>query len=82
MLRPGGILTCDDGRACDTFTCGHCCTVVFVKPRCDPADAGGRCKLCDRLICGGCADLRRCTPWERELERQEARSAALRSYGM
>lgn len=66
----------------ETFTCGHCNKVTFVKPWTDPADLGGLCKGCMRLVCGPCVDQLRCDPIEKKLERSEARGAALRSYGL
>lgn len=65
----------------DTFTCNHCQRVVFVRPRCDPADAGGLCRQCDGLICPACIG-KVCDPWEKQMQRMEAREAALRSYGV
>ena len=69
-------------REVESFTCGHCNFVTKIKPRCDPADAGGLCKRCMRLICKGCAGAMRCDPIEKKLERAEARQEALRSYGL
>jgi hypothetical protein len=57
----------------DTFTCHHCGTVVLVKPKCDPADLGGLCKTCMKLICHKCAAKGGCDPWEKQMERMEAR---------
>ena len=85
MRRAGGILiaTSPDGtRETDTFTCSHCQTVCFVEPRERPEDIGGLCKQCMKLICPRCVDAGVCVPWEKEMERQEARYHALRSYGM
>jgi hypothetical protein len=65
---------------CDTFTCVHCQRVVEVKPKADPADMGGFCRLCDKPICPGCVG-KACLPFERSIERAEARAAARRSYG-
>jgi hypothetical protein len=85
MLRPGGYaFSFDVGgirQESDTFTCAHCCRIVIVKPKCDPADLGGLCRLCDKMICPSCVDLGRCDPIEKKLEREEARYHALRSYG-
>lgn len=65
-------------RERDTFTCGHCNRVVFVKPQADPATYGGFCGGCYRLICQACeAEKVRtlaCRPFEKWLEQQEARS--------
>ena len=68
-------------RECDTFTCVHCQRIVFVQPKCDPSDAGGFCRLCYSHICGPCADKGRCDPFERRLERMEARGRLLQSIG-
>jgi hypothetical protein len=76
--RQGRVIT----QECDTFTCGHCCVVVFVRPQERPEDVGGLCKQCMKLICPGCTDNGRCTPFEKRLARAEARLDALRSYGL
>lgn len=85
MLKPGGYaFSFDPGgirQEADTFTCAHCCTIVIVKPKCDPCDLGGLCRLCDKMICPPCVDLGRCDPLEKKLERAEAKDRALRSYG-
>lgn len=52
----------------DSITCAHCNHVSFVKPFQDPTECGGFCRLCYRHICGPCADLGSCTPFERKLE--------------
>ncbi len=75
MRKPGGYLitTGPDGTAEeDTFTCGHCNRVVFVKPMCDAADMGGRCTCCDKLICKYCVG-KTCVPIEEHLNRVERR---------
>ncbi len=64
----------------DTFTCGHCNRVKHIKPRCDPADLGGLCKICMSLVCPKCYAKRSCTPWEEQMLRSEAKDAARRSY--
>lgn len=66
----------------DTFSCFHCGRVTHVKPRMDPADLGGLCKQCMRLICPHCLGKGNCDPLEKKLERMEARDRALRSYGL
>jgi hypothetical protein len=57
----------------DTFTCGHCWppTIHRVQAGCDPADLGGLCKVCMRLICPKCLGGG-CTPFEKKLEAEEA----------
>ncbi|WP_257318451.1 hypothetical protein [Shinella pollutisoli] len=84
MRSPGGILICTDvtgaAREADTFTCAHCNAVVIVKPMTDPAEMGGRCRMCDGLICKRCAARGVCDPFEEKLKRIEASYHARRSY--
>lgn len=87
MRRPQGYSVVIDPDAprtaeADTFTCAHCNTIVMVKPMCDPADMGGRCRVCDSLVCRRCHSTFRCDPFEEKLKRAEARDRALRSYGV
>ncbi len=85
MLKPGGYAftfgPLGTEKEMDTFTCCHCNSVVHVKPKCDPADLGGQCRLCDKPVCPKCVG-KGCTPFEKKLEWWEARSRALRSYGL
>lgn len=67
---------------CDTFTCFHCNRVVFVKPKCDPADLGGLCKGCMKLICANCVGKGNCDPWEEQMKRAEARYLFLCDAGL
>jgi hypothetical protein len=57
----------------DTYTCKHCNAITRVEPFCDPADLGAHCKLCDSLICPGCAYLmsmgKPCLPWLERVQR-------------
>lgn len=76
----------DEGiRECDTVTCFHCQYVVHVKPKMDPADMGGLCKLCMKLICPRCVG-KECSPFLKRVELEErifeSRMAARRSYGL
>lgn len=66
----------------DTFTCGHCCRVIHVLPRMDPADMGGLCKQCMELICPNCVDKMVCTPWEQQMEEIEARDRFRKAAGL
>lgn len=50
----------------DTITCCHCNAVVRCK-----ADPGGFCRLCMKAVCGPCADLGACQPFEKKLEAME-----------
>jgi hypothetical protein len=92
MFKPGGstpkgyLLETGPERVvkeADTFTCQHCNRVVYVRPFCSPSDIefGGQCKGCMGLICLSCYDKPGCDHIEKKLERAEARSRALRSYG-
>lgn len=63
-----------------TFTCGHCNRVVLVKPKCDPCDLGGMCRLCASMICPNCVDRGICVPIEKKLENEERKY--LRQWAM
>ena len=84
MLKPGGYAFSFDvigvRQEADTFTCHHCNTIVVVKPKCDPCDLGGMCRICEKMICPSCVDIGKCDPFEKKLERIEARDRILRSY--
>lgn len=84
MRKPQGYatLTDPDGKQeWDTVTCAHCNGVEHVKPMGDPADMGGLCKVCMGLVCKRCVG-RGCDPFEKKLERMEARDLERRrSYG-
>ena len=64
-------------KEADTFTCSHCSKVVHVGPKCDPADLGGHCKACDKLICPGCAYKMAhgavCATWVARIDRLDDR---------
>lgn len=64
----------------DTFCCFHCGRMVHVRPRMDPADLGGMCKICYHLVCPTCVG-NGCDPFEEKLRRAEASEIARRSYG-
>jgi hypothetical protein len=72
--RSYSIITDPDAptREMDSFTCRHCCKVTFVKPFCPAEDMGGRCYVCDGLICTKCVG-KGCDPMEKKLLRWEAR---------
>ena len=70
MRNPGGYAIWTSPTSTverDTFTCVHCNGVVFVKPG-PGSDPGGFCMKCFANICGPCADLGKCTPFEKRLE--------------
>ena len=58
-------------KEADTFTCGHCNSIVHIRPREPLENMGGRCGMCDRLICPTCVTTGRCDPFEEKLKRQE-----------
>lgn len=64
-----------------TFTCCHCNDVTVVARGAKPDDCGGFCLRCMRPTCRACAD-KGCTPFERELERQEARGRLFAAMGV
>jgi hypothetical protein len=59
----------------DTITCAHCNSVVFLKPR----EISGSCRMCYGFLCPTCVDAGTCTPFEKKLERMEARERLLRA---
>ena len=79
-LRPQGYARIDEPdkavREADTCTCFHCGRVWHVRPRCDPADLGGYCTVCAKIVCWACTG-KGCDPLEEKLRRMEAR----KSYG-
>lgn len=89
MRNPGGYATITDPdrgtQESDTFTCGHCQQIVFVKPGAPPSTYGGWCGGCSKLLCPRCEAEKvrtfKCRPIEQWLERQEARAASRRSLG-
>lgn len=73
MRNPGGYAIKVDPFGTverDSFTCCHCNSIVFVKPKCDPAEMGGFCRMCMKPVCKNCAD-KACTPFEKKLEAME-----------
>ncbi|HEU4727692.1 MAG TPA: hypothetical protein VFT22_07380 [Kofleriaceae bacterium] len=64
-----------------TFTCCHCGNVTIVPERARAEDCGGFCRQCMKPTCTSCAD-KGCTPFEREIERQEARGRLLAAMGL
>jgi hypothetical protein len=66
----------------DFYVCCHCQRGTVVSPREDPANLGGLCKVCMRMICTRCVSKGGCDPWEEQMERMEARQRFLRSAGL
>lgn len=75
MRNPGGYaFSFDPGgirQEADTFTCSHCNKVVVVRPKCNPDELGGMCRLCVKMICPTCVDEGSCAPFEKKLEQIE-----------
>ena len=63
----------------DTFTCVHCNNVVFIKKNASLAEMGGVCRLCMDHVCPACDAKGTCDPFEKKLERMEARDRLIRS---
>lgn len=86
MRKPQGYATIvEPGRQTveiDTFTCAHCNRIVHVKPRANPEDVGGLCKMCMGLVCPSCMANAACDVFEKKLERIEARDRFRRSAGL
>lgn len=76
------------GMERDTITCCHCQRIVFTKPgsaatvyqvwnpttRLWVEEMGAMCGRCNKPVCLGCHEDGRCRPWERQMERIEARA--------
>jgi len=86
LRRPSGVLVTVDPDSpqmqteTPTYTCGHCQKTKAIGAR-DP-DLGGTCRVCWTMLCGPCTDKGTCDPWERNMERQEARYQSRKSMGL
>ena len=56
----------------DSMTCGHCGTVVWMKPFQDGSAMGGHCTCCDKYICLTCVG-KGCLPMKKRLDLWERR---------
>ena len=67
----------------DTVTCGHCQRIVPLHDRAGKRRAGVlvHCYQCDTHTCVPCAEAGRCLPFERKLERLEARERLMVACG-
>lgn len=52
----------------DTITCCHCGGVDVVPAGCRPADF---CRPCGKAVCGRCAKIPKCRPFEQWLDMKE-----------
>ena len=80
----------------DTASCGHCQRIIFTKagtaatvyllstavPGQYREEGGAFCRVCMRPICLQCYGVGRCTPWERRLEKAEARERLRRAVSV
>lgn len=80
MFRPQGYAHWREGndgatvKERDTIVCGHCSLIECVQPGCMPAD---RCTMCMRYICGRCAAIPQCRPFDKRLEEIESKGKLL-----
>ena len=80
MFRPQGYAHWREGndgstlKERDTVTCGHCSHIECVQPGMMPAD---KCSMCQRYVCGRCAAIPECRPFEKHLESIERRGKLL-----
>jgi hypothetical protein len=86
MFRPDGVFICTDAEGRETHTdsyrCGHCGLPQAVRMKTRDTDIGGWCRNCTSNVCPRCMVSGRCDPFEKAIERVEARGRALRSYGL
>jgi hypothetical protein len=86
MRRPDGylIISSPGGRPveADTISCAHCQRVVVMPANTTDVPDGGWCLQCHRALCGPCADLGTCTPFEKKLLEMEARGKLLAAMGV
>jgi hypothetical protein len=68
----------------DSICCYHCQRHVLIPPGPPPAgeELYGVCWSCSKFICPPCAKKRTCTPWEKQMERMEARDRLRRAVGV
>lgn len=64
----------------DTLLCNHCNGIVLTQPKQSVNDVGGICKQCMSFVCLKCYSIIGCVPFEKKIEKLEARAAARRSY--
>jgi hypothetical protein len=63
----------------DTIACHHCQRHIVIPPGPPRDDLFGVCWNCSKFICPPCAKKQTCTPWEKQMERIEARDRMLRA---
>ena len=55
----------------DSVQCAHCQYITLIQSRNDIAEKLGFCLMCMQHLCGPCADLGTCTPFEKQIEAEE-----------
>ncbi len=60
----------------EVLVCAHC-QHIYKKP--GPKDPAGFCHMCFKPVCLACGAKDKCDPFEKKLERMEARARLLRS---
>jgi hypothetical protein len=87
-------VACADGKVIGeaaTVNCAHygtpgCRTILTLHDvatgRRDATDIGGWCFRCAANVCGPCADQGTCTPFEKRVDRQEARHRMFAAMGI
>lgn len=63
----------------ETFTCAHCLRIIEIEKG---ADIGKMCGPCHAMICPGCVKRGICDPFEKALERAEARARLHQAAGV
>lgn len=75
----------DKTVAVGTFTCCHCQRIVrlhSLRTGDRKAEQGVMCMMCMKQMCVQCAERARCDPFEKKLERSEARGRMLAAMGI
>ena len=84
-FRPGAIEEYfgPDGNVStwESSTCAHCQSITTIPNRRKMHEVTDVCRSCMKLICLQCAGFP-CRPWEKEMERQEARARMFRDIGI
>jgi len=62
----------------ETLTCPHC-NKIYRRPK--PGEPSGFCHMCFCPVCLECGKSDRCDPFEKKLDRLEARARLLREVG-
>jgi hypothetical protein len=83
--KPGGIFeafTPEGYSITETCTCGHCQAIIDVHRGASGPELPAICYNCQKFICPRCRKLDVCTPWEKQMEIQEARARLFKDIGL